>query len=133
MGLDMYLTGHAYPDDKKDEYDMQIDVVICTIGYWRKANAIHKWFVDNVQDKVDDCKEYRVTRDKLEQLKKICSEVIEEKDPSKLPTQSGFFFGSTSYDECYYQDLHDTIEYCDKALKRMNDDEHFRVYYRSSW
>ena len=26
------------------------------VGYWRKANAIHKWFVDNVQDGNDDCK-----------------------------------------------------------------------------
>lgn len=25
------------------------------IGYWRKANHIHKWFVDCVQDGEDDC------------------------------------------------------------------------------
>lgn len=26
------------------------------VGYWRKANAIHGWFVDNVQKGNDDCK-----------------------------------------------------------------------------
>ena len=26
----------------------KLDYVIFQVGYWRKANAIHKWFVDNV-------------------------------------------------------------------------------------
>jgi hypothetical protein len=24
------------------------------VGYWRKANAIHRWFVEHVQDGNDD-------------------------------------------------------------------------------
>lgn len=37
-------------------------------GYWRKANQIHKWFVENVQEGEDDCKEYYVSREKLKEL-----------------------------------------------------------------
>ena len=46
------------------------------VGYWRKANAIHRWFVQNVQDGVDDCGTYIVTREQLEQLKAACERVL---------------------------------------------------------
>jgi hypothetical protein len=45
-------------------------------GYWRKANHIHKWFVDNVQHGVDECQEAPVTLDQLRQLKSDCLQVL---------------------------------------------------------
>lgn len=42
---------------------------------WRKANHIHAWFVDNVQDGHDDCKSYHVDWDQLSRLLDICDEV----------------------------------------------------------
>ncbi len=60
MGLDMYLT------KKRDE----------EVGYWRKANQIHRWFVSNVQGGKDDCGEYAVPRAKLMELKVICETVL---------------------------------------------------------
>lgn len=51
------------------------------IGYWRKANHIHAWFVDNVQDGEDDCKKYSVSRDQLAKLYEIVDRVL---DASKL-------------------------------------------------
>ena len=42
------------------------------IIYWRKANAIHKWFVENVQEGVDDCGEYEVTVEQLTELRDLC-------------------------------------------------------------
>jgi hypothetical protein len=47
-----------------------------------------------------------------------------------LPTQSGFFFGSTEFDEWYWQDVKSTIEIIDKCLK-MDDTWSFK--YQSSW
>ena len=47
-----------------------------SVGYWRKANQIHKWFVEHVQDGEDDCGEYAVSRFKLEQLKATCEELL---------------------------------------------------------
>jgi hypothetical protein len=46
------------------------------VAYWRKANAIHKWFVDNVQGGKDDCGEYYVERKQLQELTDLCKTVI---------------------------------------------------------
>lgn len=46
------------------------------VGYWRKANAIHRWFVLNVQNGEDDCDRYEVSKDKLEELLSICEQVV---------------------------------------------------------
>jgi hypothetical protein len=47
-----------------------------------------------------------------------------------LPTASGFFFGSTEYNEWYIDDLKNTIEQLDKCLA-LPDDVEFE--YHSSW
>ncbi len=48
-----------------------------TIGYWRKANAIHAWFVNNVQGGVDDRRAASVTREQLSELRAICQRVLD--------------------------------------------------------
>lgn len=48
-----------------------------------------------------------------------------------LPTQSGFFFGHTEYDQYYYQDLKDTVEQLTRVLEESPENVDF--YYRSSW
>ena len=53
----------------------KLEYIIESAGYWRKANQIHKWFVDNVQDGVDDCKEYYVPEEKLKELLDICIQI----------------------------------------------------------
>jgi len=90
--------------------------------YWRKSNQIHKWFVDNVQGGKDNCAEYSVSLDQLKNLSEtiepiicypsVAKEVIEE----KMPTQSGFFFGSTEYDDYYFEDLKNTKTQIDKII-----------------
>jgi hypothetical protein len=63
MGLDMYLTGKIYLGYKDEnpikqkikdlvKTEFSPDYVEVELGYWRKANHIHKWFVDNVQNGV---------------------------------------------------------------------------------
>jgi len=47
-----------------------------------------------------------------------------------LPTESGFFFGSTDYDEEYYDDLKRTVEIIEKCLALP---EGWYFYYHSSW
>lgn len=42
------------------------------VVYWRKANAIHKWFVDNVQNGEDNCENYFVSNEKLKELYDTC-------------------------------------------------------------
>lgn len=114
------------------------------VGYWRKANHIHKWFVDNIQDGEDDCAWHReVTSEDLEELLAICktikSIVVMDGDfvtnpddiADLLPTQSGFFFGSTEYDSWYMDSIDHTIDVITEIFNTVDDNE--MLYYRSSW
>ena len=108
------------------------------IGYWRKANHIHKCFVDCVQDGEDDCEKYEVTESNLLDLKAVCEEVLnlKGKDEGKieelLPTQGGFFFGDTTYDEYYFSEVEGTIKIINEVLE-TTDFEKELVVYQSSW
>jgi hypothetical protein len=107
------------------------------VGYWRKANQIHNWFVENCQGGVDECQMEEVPKQKIEELLVICLDIIKNKDneelaKSELPTQSGFFFGPTEYDEYYYQDIEDTIDILERVLEKTDFDKEI-VLYRSSW
>jgi hypothetical protein len=109
--------------------------IIEQVGYWRKANAIHKWFVDNIQDGVDDCCYHReVTKEDLEELRDICHEVLCNPDVAedRLPTQSGFFFGGTGYGEWYMDDIRTTIEIVTQVLQTTDFDKEM-LFYVSSW
>ena len=82
MGLDMYLF-----KTKNGKYDNDIND---QIGYWRKANEIHKWFVDNVQNGVDDCDIYPVSRENLIELAGICLKILSEVKLTKGKIVSGY-------------------------------------------
>ncbi len=129
---DFYNTKYYYWDT---EHKYGRSHIIEQVGYWRKANAIHKWFVENIQDGIDDCSYHReVTQGDLEELRDICHEILCNPDVAddRLPTQSGFFFGGTQYDEWYIQDLETTIDIIDAVLK-TTDFETEMIYYVSSW
>jgi len=147
MGLDMYLNAERYlwshdAGDKQisENIGQLIGMPVCgnvkTItveaGYWRKANQIHRWFVQNVQDGNDDCGNYCVSRKRLIELKDLCKKVLENKDLAStvLPTESGVFFGNKEYDQWYFDQLKDTIEVIDNALAMP---EQWDFNYRSSW
>jgi hypothetical protein len=118
--------------DVDDEYP-SINLSI-KVGYWRKENQIHKWFVDNVQEGEDDCKQYYVSPDQLTDLHNLCKEVLGEHDKAEelLPRHSGFFFGDVEYDEWYFKGLEKTVEILERLLanpKFLGWD----FYYDSSW
>lgn len=192
MGLDMYLSAkiHAagydfYSQEKQEQYRALVEAsglgdvadpstpsadVEVTVGYWRKANAIHRWFVDNVQEGEDNCRSYEVSREQLAELRDTCRKVLEvaqiadgqpvfdgttyytddDGNPQVkhtfvqaraalngadlaeiLPTQAGFFFGGTEYDEWYIQDVERTIAMLDKVLEKTPEEAYFT--YSSSW
>jgi len=166
MGLDMYLTKEIYiganyehrkvkgsinltsgDNSKPIEIDVsKISEIIEAVGYWRKANAIHNWFVENVQNGVDECQRSWVSLDKLLELRKACEDtkkILDTTQPSKidgdcktwtdlkenlplLPTE-GFFFGSTTIDSWFYQDLEDTIVIIDNLPSNGT------YHYQASW
>jgi hypothetical protein len=100
--------------------------------YWRKANAIHAWFVENIQGGTDDCGSYYADRDLLVQLRDKCKEVLADhsKAGELLPCQQGFFFGNTDYDEWYFKDLERTVKELDECMAWPNS---WTFEYQSSW
>lgn len=154
MGLDMYLSAKKYMSkyfdaadsekiksinelfgvDGDEDGDYGAQEVIFRVAYWRKANAIHDWFVRNVQDGRDECQESWVSRDQLKELADLCKQIVAEpkKADELLPTRSGFFFGSTDYDDWYMQEMQHTADRIDKILA---DPAFVKAdfYYQSSW
>ena len=47
-----------------------------TVASWSKANQIHAWFVNNIQNGVDNNSYYFVTEDDFLELKEICEKVL---------------------------------------------------------
>lgn len=130
--LRMIHTSYYAWDDQKKYPQEQVHE---QVGYWRKANAIHNWFVEYIQDGEDDCLYHRpVTRDDLERLVEKCKMVIYDHSLADkiLPVAHGFFFGSYDYDEWYFADIEKTYQLCMKLIKEF-DFEHYDLYYRSSW
>lgn len=135
MGLDMY----AYKVKKEKEQEILIEqdgeIVInrdierneedySEIAYWRKANAVHHWFVDLAYDKglITDlnCAYVPVTHEDLDNLFMDIAE-------NKLEPMDGFFFGSQ---EIYPSDIIDTVKFILKAKQSIN--EGYSIYY-TAW
>jgi len=122
MGLDMYLSKKTYVKNwdfqKKSERHTvtikkggkvrtdikpeRVSYITESVGYWRKANHIHQWFVDKDTSLAEEL----------------------------LPTQSGFFFGGTEYDQWYVQGLDETINQIEPLLQEECQGE---FYYQASW
>ena len=136
------------------------------VGYWRKSNQIHRWFVENVQDGEDDCQYHNeCTNEILEELLDTCKTVLESctmtygkvKNGERLvngkwepiyeegkividssvaeellPSCSGFFFGGTSYDQWYVDDIAETIKIIEEVLA-TTDFKTQMIAYVSSW
>ena len=155
MGLDMYLYAKQFVSSsawsKEDDCkkvksiarmmkatkflheDLQFAEVKLQLAYWRKANHIHKYFVDKCCGGKDECQDTYVPQDALVDLLWRCETIMKDKSRAEelLPTQSGFFFGCTEYDEWYYEDIEDTIPVLQNILKNAQDSWEFE--YRASW
>tara|TARA_Y100000004_G_C8680719_1_gene313250 strand:- start:64 stop:537 length:474 start_codon:yes stop_codon:yes gene_type:complete len=157
MGLDMYLHGevtfysHIHenkngkfvsgPNPKYTELlkfcDQKVTgdhwgyiQVNIPVMEWRKSNQIHKWFVDECQNGVDECQYTSLSAEKLQELVAAIGEALEHKDSTVLPPQSGIFFGSTDIDDWYWDELQRTY----LTLKEVLDAERFKYFtYHSSW
>jgi len=129
-------------------YGVHVEIIV---GYWRKANAVHAWFVNNVQGGNDDCKDYYVEDEQLTALRDACNRIlatvkVNEEDKANpileeiaadlveelLPPQGGFFFGSTDVDAWYVEDLRETVKQID-AILASPVLQSCDLYYQSSW
>ena len=175
MGLDMYLNKKIYvrPNShmsKELNFETRIlsngmyyskfnpekvTYVTQEVAYWRKFNALHDWFVKNVQNGEDDCKEYAVYLEDFVKLQLCLSLVLdaqntclagrlseEERDAiclENFPPTGGFFFGSKEIDDFYWEDVVSTKRIVESIIIQINqsiidkDSILIDYYYRSSW
>lgn len=75
-GKPISVRSHTFPVKNLSE-------ITYRVGYWRKANHIHKWFVDNVQNGEDDCGTYDVSLEKLKKLTFACRETLHRFEKAK--------------------------------------------------
>ncbi len=102
MGLDMWLTARRRVFSSEAEYGGAVEslgirghlethepalTVEFVVGDWRKANAVHGWFVREVQSGRDDTGVYNVARSELEQLRALCKKVLASTTPA--PAEEG--------------------------------------------
>ncbi len=149
--IEPYLVQRKYGKSLLDE-----------VMYWRKANAIHKWFVDNIQNGDDNCGYYEITKKDIEVLldtvtdvynslkdKKRVTQVFKNEDGKTyeddcylvdelsvakelLPTQDGFFFGGTHYNEYYFEMIVETMNKCKEIVNNFDFENNY-LFYNSSW
>ncbi|WP_279256106.1 hypothetical protein [Enterococcus faecalis] len=125
MGLDMWLY-----EKEQEKVEAQ------AIGYWRKANQIRAFFASYAPEQSDINIEMLIVNEEmlleLKQRIMLClTERNEEASSELLPTSQGFFFGSTEYDDWYYQDLEISLPIIEKALTAIKDNK--LVFYHEWW
>ena len=153
MGLDMYLYRRVYVGGEYEHNQVKgtIDITVRgkplnidlhkvvyiyeSFAYWRKANAIHGWFIEHCARGVDDCRENYVSYEVLVKLRDLCQLILDmpegecrdERARELLPPCQGCFFGSYAIDDWYYKQLEQTVE----QLKDISKDDDY--VYRASW
>lgn len=120
---------------RKDIQPERVSEIVEDVMYWRKANHIHGWFVENVQQGRDECQESYVELHDLIELRDLCKKVLETKNTDLLPITSGFFFGSKEVDDFYWEDTKATIKAIDDIVSEKAPEGALApsFYYQASW
>lgn len=172
MGLDMYFSKKKFiwSDDRGKLKISGIDgirsnkvkEIVEEAGYWRKANQIHKWFVDHIQDGNDNCAEYYVSEENMEILLETVNKVLDAselvdgkiingfrykdgkeepifedgqyiKDPTVAKELLPVQSGFFFGSEQYNQWYYEDLVNTKKILEEALEEDDGEYYYQSSW
>lgn len=150
MGLDMYLEARFYlpPYDEaiepirkavgdaigyspkmgrpnNDPTLLEVVAVSVRVGYWRKCEPLHQWFVKTVQEGHDDCRPAFVSAGVLAELEEQLDQASDDSASASehFTVEEG---GSLEVGEVDY-----TLEIIHHA-KRLQQ-QGWDIYYRASW
>ena len=107
------------------------------IAYFRKVNFLVK-FIETYYTgrELENCEPFEIDKEGILELKDRCEKVLKDHTLAKelLPTQEGFFFGNTDYNNAYYEDVAKVLDKCDEILERfksLQPDEYitFDIWY----
>jgi len=138
-------------DNEIEKLEEKIENIKVEAIYWRKANQIHNWFYRNVAFKYDDVQSKIFNGEDLLKLKKDIEKVLDlisskyvldnksvhiykndsiyKEIMEIMPPVSGFFFGSTSIDHHYIEDLKYTLD----ELNKLDPKKTENFYYYASY
>lgn len=96
------------------------------VAYFRKVNFLLPYF--NYEE---NCSEVVIDKCEVEELIEDCERVLAAKDADEaesvadelLPTEEGFFFGNTDYDERYFNDVREVADKFTEILDTFDFDE----------
>ena len=110
-------------DSFEEHYYAESDV------YFRKVNFVYNFFSNKLED---EC--CFADKSDIEELISRCDKVLADHSLAQelLPTRSGFFFGSTDYDDWYFGDVEDCKQQMEKLLS-MYDEDTDVVFFEMSW
>jgi hypothetical protein len=156
MGLDIYFHKTNRSEWEQFENNHSDDFTPKVIGDFRKVNFLMSFFgyEGNCEFKEigrDKLEELRKVTKEIVRMKPVVHRVKavilpgggglgpaqEEDEYSEadkrrcaeiLPTQSGFFFGSTEYDTWYFHDVREVYNWVDEVLDNLADDEVVLMY-----
>lgn len=96
-----------------EEYDAYFRKVNFLFAYYQNnGKMVNEWYAFTDKDDIDDI----INR---------CERVLKDHKQAEylLPTQSGFFFGSTDFDKWYFSDVKDCLRQMKKYRKLLEDEE----------
>lgn len=138
-GLFVFRTEHSHGAGM--QVGGEVLKVHITAMYWRKANAIHNWFVQECQGGVDECQmSDPINYEQLAELAGRCRKSVALFDAGKLEQareqltpRAGFFFGSTDIDEWWREDVKRTAIELEAKVRLAIETGGVTFTYQSSW
>lgn len=90
-------------------------------AYFRKVNFLFKYYED--RGKMHDQYYAFTDADDIDDIIDRCERILKDHSLANelLPTQSGFFFGGTDYDDWYFSDVKDCLKQMKKYRKLLKD------------
>ena len=126
MGLDISVIKiHV---DQEDQNKTEEEIYDTKLGeeilYYRKVNFLIPFFEDSVLYEEMGFILSSVHKDKIKDLIDSCEMVLKnrKKAPEILPTEGGFFFGSTEYDDYYFKCVQEVLSNFKELLKDFEED-----------
>lgn len=117
MGLDISFV--SCPRDQLSE-----------VGEFRKVNALLQWVNTHVMT-VENCAYIPIPKEDLEKLQCTLNQLTTDNCQELFPTQEGFFYGSTEYDEHYWNDVQEVKAWVDETLANFEFEEEMLLF--SAW
>ena len=107
------------------------------IGYFRKVNFLVKCFENIKGMQIENCVPIMISKKDVEELLNRCIKVLANHSLAEalLPTQEGFFFGNTDYNDYYFKDVKSVKDYVKDTLlpefDKLDSDEsiQFKIWY----